>query len=226
MATEAAAARWDAEYAAGRYVGEPPVAFVDDILAAARQRGLRHGVYVGCGNGRNLLPMLDAGLDLIGLDVSAEAIGQLRRHRPDRAGKLLVGDLSALPANARYDLLIGIQVFQHGTREQAHRHLRAAAERVGPGGLLCVRVNSIDTDVVYEHEEIERDGASFTVRYLDGPKAGLDIHFFTAAELAAVVGEQFATVLPLRSHSTVRPAPGQGRWTQWEGIWQRAGRSR
>lgn len=221
-----ARSRWDAEYAAGRYVGDPPVAFVEDILAAAGPRGLRHGVYVGCGNGRNLLPMLDAGLDLIGLDVSAEAIGQLRRRRPDRAGQFVVGDLSALPANARYDLLIGIQVFQHGTREQAHRHLRAAAGRVAPGGLLCVRVNSIDTDIVYEHEEIERDGASFTVRYRAGSKAGLDIHFFTAAELTAVVGEHFAAVLPLRSHSTVRPAAGQGQWTQWEGIWQRAGGSR
>ena len=43
-----------------------------------RQRGLRHGLYVGCGNGRNLLPLLDAGLDLTGLDISRQAIAQLR----------------------------------------------------------------------------------------------------------------------------------------------------
>jgi len=63
------AAAWDAEYAAGRYAGDPPVAFVRDIVDAARERGLRRGLYVGCGNGRNLLPLLDAGLDLTGLDI-------------------------------------------------------------------------------------------------------------------------------------------------------------
>jgi hypothetical protein len=62
-------AAWDAEYASGRYLGEPPVAFVEDVvrvsLAASRTRGL----YIGCGNGRNFVPLLDAGMDLIGLDV-------------------------------------------------------------------------------------------------------------------------------------------------------------
>jgi SAM-dependent methyltransferase len=69
---------------------------VADILAAGHR--LHGGVYVGCGNGRNLLPTLDAGLDLIGLDISAEAIGQLGQRRPDRADKPIVGDLAALPA--------------------------------------------------------------------------------------------------------------------------------
>ena len=58
----ATAAAWDAEYAAGRYAGDPPVEFVRDIIAAAAQRGLRQGLYVGCGSGRNLLPLLDAAL--------------------------------------------------------------------------------------------------------------------------------------------------------------------
>jgi 2-polyprenyl-3-methyl-5-hydroxy-6-metoxy-1,4-benzoquinol methylase len=131
--TARAAAAWDAEYAAGRYAGEPPVAFVRDIVAAARERGLRHGLYVGCGNGRNLLPLLDAGLDLTGLDISPQAIAQLQARRPDRASRLITGDLAALPRMARFDLVVGIQVFQHGTRAQAHQHLAAAATRVRPG---------------------------------------------------------------------------------------------
>ncbi len=97
-----AAAAWDAEYAAGRYVEEAPVGFVDDILTAAVPRHLRHGVYISCGNGRNLAPMLDAGLDLTALDISTEAITQLRRCRPDRIDKLIVGDVTMLPAAVRY----------------------------------------------------------------------------------------------------------------------------
>ncbi|HEX2301148.1 MAG TPA: class I SAM-dependent methyltransferase [Pseudonocardiaceae bacterium] len=217
-----AASAWDAEYTHGRYRDEPPVDFVGDILAAAEGQGLRSGVYVGCGNGRNLLPMLDAGLDLTGLDISAEAIGQLRRRRPDRAEKLIVGDLAALPALARYELVIGIQVFQHGTREQAHQHLLAAAERVAAGGLLCVRVNATDTDIEYGHDRTEENPDSgYTVRYRTGPKAGLDIHFFTAAELNTLVTERFTELLAPRLHTTHRTPPSRGHWSQWEAIWQR-----
>lgn len=89
--------------------------FVRDIIAAAGQRGLRHGLYVGCGSGRNLIPLPDAGLDLIGLDISRQAIAHLRDRRPDRAGQLISGDLGVLPLAARYDLVVGIQVFQHVT---------------------------------------------------------------------------------------------------------------
>jgi SAM-dependent methyltransferase len=117
------AAAWDAEYAAGRYVGEPPVAFTRDILAAARQAGLTRGLYIGCGNGRNYLPLVVGGLDLTGLDISATAIAQLSARAP---GRLVHGDLSELPATAAYPPVIGIQVFQHGDRAAAHAHIRAA----------------------------------------------------------------------------------------------------
>lgn len=182
--------------------------------AATETRGL----YIGCGNGRNLIPLLDAGLDLLGLDISTQAITQLRQQRPDRAGQLIVGDLSAVPgAAARYELVIGIQVFQHGTRQQAHQHLVDAAARVGPGGLFCVRVNSTDSDINHSHHRFEdNDAGSFTLRYLTGPKTGLNIHFFTADELREVIGTSFTEELPPHTHSTPRNPPGHGQWSQWK----------
>jgi SAM-dependent methyltransferase len=216
------AAAWDDEYAAGRYRNEPPVDFVADILAAAAAFGLSSGLYIGCGNGRNLLPMLDAGLDLTGLDISAEAIRQLRAERPDRSGRLITGELSVLPRSALFELVIGIQVFQHGTRAQSHQHLRAAAARVAPGGLLCVRLNAAATDVEHDHDRTEEDGdGGFTARYLAGPKAGLDIRFFSAPELSALVSDGFTEVLAPRLHSTPRLPAGRGQWSQWEAIWHR-----
>jgi hypothetical protein len=58
--TDGATAAWDAEYRAGRYRGEPPAAFTGDILAAARASGLTRGLYIGCSNGRNYLPLAGA----------------------------------------------------------------------------------------------------------------------------------------------------------------------
>jgi SAM-dependent methyltransferase len=216
-----AAASWDAEYASGRYRDEPPVGFARDIIDAARSRNLRRGLYIGCGNGRNFIPMAEAGLDLVGLDISAQAVTQLRQRRPAAAG-LIAGDLGAVAPSARFELVIGIQVFQHGDRDQAHRHLSGAAAHVAPGGLLCVRVNATGTDIRHRHEQTETAGdGSFTIRYRSGPKAGLHIHFFTAAELRGLTADGFTAVLPPRLDRTPHAPPGHGQWSQWEAIWQR-----
>jgi SAM-dependent methyltransferase len=216
--TETAAA-WDDEYARGRYRHDPPVPFVADILTAARVHRLTSGLYVGCGNGRNYLPLVAGGLDLTGLDVSRTALDQLAARLP--GARLHHGDLATLPPGG-HAVVVGIQVFQHGTGAQARAHVRAAAGRVAPGGLLCVRVNAVGTDIWPAHEVIER-GEGVTVRYTEGPKRGLAIHFFTAAELRSAVGPGFREVLPLRLDSTARARPGYGQWSQWEAIWRRDG---
>jgi hypothetical protein len=216
-------ASWDAEYAAGRYRGEPPVPFVRDILAAARHAGIDRGLYIGCGNGRNYLPLVAGGLDLAGLDISATAIAQLAARAPERRDRLVPGDLAALPDEAAYPLIIGLQVFQHGDRAAAHAHIRAAQRRLAADGLFCLRVNAVGTDVWPAHEVTEHDpgDGGFTVRYLAGPKRGLLIHFFSAAELGGLFpASDFVSVLPLRPDSTRREPPAPGQWTQWEGIWQ------
>jgi hypothetical protein len=170
-----------------------------------------------------LLPLVDGGLDLIGVDISTEAITGLCARRPTLSENLIVGDLSALPPSTQYDLVIGIQVFQHGTRAQAHQHLAAAAARVSTHGLLCVRVNATETDVEHTHDRLEEaaEDGSFTVRYGSGPKAGLDIHFFTATELRTIVGQGFIDVLPPRLSTTTRTT-SRGQWSQWEAIWRHA----
>ncbi len=215
---------WDAEYETGRYKDEAPLPFVRDILLAAEAAGLvgAPGIYVGCGNGRNYLPLVAAGLDLIGLDISGAAVEQLRRRVPDRRDRLIQGDLSALATQAKYPIVIGIQVFQHGDRATAHSHLRLAQERLTPDGLFCLRVNAVGTDVFPRHEVTERhEDGGFTVRYLEGPKQGLEIHFFSRPELGGLFGQGFEEVLPLRLDQTWRSPASKGQWLQWEAIWRR-----
>ncbi|MGZ4634713.1 class I SAM-dependent methyltransferase [Oryzihumus sp.] len=221
----ATAASWEAEYAHGRYLEAAPLSFVRDILDAAADAHLPgEALYVGCGNGRNVEPLVDAGLDVLGLDIAPTAIAQARRRLPERTDRFRVGSLDDLPSGATWPVVIGIQVFQHGTRAEAHRHLAAAAERVAPGGLLCVRVNASATDVWPAHRVIELgDDAGFTVRYTDGPTAGLAVHFFAADEIRELLGPAFIPVRDLSLDVTQREAPGVGQWSQWEGIWRRDG---
>ena len=224
MVDDVAVRAWDAEYASGRYEGEPPVGFVDDIVAAAKDAGTDSGLYIGCGNGRNYIPLTEAGLDLIGLDISATAISQLANQLPGQRDQLITGDLTALPAGRRFPLVVAIQVMQHGTWAQTHDLLAGALAVVAPGGLFAIRVNAVGTDVDHRHEVTERDtDGSFSVRYTEGPKAGMTVHFWAAREVeSAVTGAGFAAVMMLRPQATWRAERSAGLWLQWEGIYRRA----
>lgn len=71
------------------------------------------------------------------------------------------------------------------------------------------------------HEVVERaPGDGFTVRYLAGPKRGLDIRFFAEAELDALF-HGYRRLLPPRLAVAIREPPQRGRWCQWEAIWQK-----
>jgi hypothetical protein len=111
---------------------------------------------------------------------------------------------------------------QHGGRAVAHARIRAAQQRVAAGGLFCLRVNAAGTGIWPGHEVTGRspDGG-LTVRYLEGPKQGLLIHFFSAAGLGVLFCGGFTPVLPLRLHRTWRPPLQPGQWSQWEAIWRK-----
>ncbi|MFB8000365.1 class I SAM-dependent methyltransferase [Streptomyces sp. NPDC056002] len=215
---------WDTEYRTGRYDGAPRVEFVEDIVsAAASLPESPRGLYVGCGNGRNYLPLRAAGLRLTRLDISRVALEGLAQRAPESANDLFHGSVFDLPEGDPYDLVVGIQVFQHGNRATAHAHVEAALERVARGGLFCVRVNAVGTDLYPEHEVTERhaDGG-LTVHYLSGSKSGLDIHFFSHAELESLVPTAtFRRVVGPRIHQTHRTPPAPGQWSQWEVIYER-----
>jgi hypothetical protein len=68
--------------------------------------------------GENYIPLVEGGLDLIGLDISGEAISQLRKRLPETTEQLVHGDLRTLPSGHTYAVVIGIQVFQHGSRRR------------------------------------------------------------------------------------------------------------
>jgi hypothetical protein len=222
------AARWDAEYRNQRYAGEPPLPFVERIVETVKaEASLSRGLYVGCGNGRNYLPMVDAGLDLVGLDVSSEAIEQLARRRPSLArSRLICKDFHGFQSPAApFDYLVAIQVFQHGGEIGVARYFEKLAILIRPGGLVFLRVNSTSTQVHHAHTVVERQAlGGFTVRYDEGPKAGLLIHFYSWAELTERLSSAFLLVGDPREDVTLRALPKSGSWAQWETVWRRTER--
>jgi len=219
------AARWDAEYRGGRYVAEPPLPFVGEVVATLRAHpealaGV--GLYVGCGNGRNYLPLVDAGLNLHGLDISGEALDQLAARRPELAPRLTRADFRDLAFDRAFDYLVAIQVFQHGVEADASAYFAQAAAALRPGGLLFVRVNAVTTEVYFGHTVVERNPfGGLTVWYADGPKAGLCVHFYSADEIRELTRDQFRLLAGPREVVTRRAPPKTGTWAQWEAVLQK-----
>jgi SAM-dependent methyltransferase len=216
------ASRWDDEYRGGRYQGESPVSFVHDIIEAVRIHRPPNevGLYIGCGNGRNYVPLVEAGLDLVGIDISRSAVEQLSARLPHRRSRLIHGDVTALPDGSTFGTVIGIQVFQHGMEEEARAHVRAAIDLVAPGGLFCVRVNAVGTQIEYAHTVLATSPTSgVTIRYDEGPKRDVPIHFFAREEIEQLT-DGLLPILRPRIQRTLRQKPSAGHWDQWEGIWQ------
>lgn len=218
--------RWDAEYRNGRYSEEPPVLFVDRIIATLRDRQVEKGagLYIGCGNGRNYLPLVDSGLQLYGLDTSGESLRQLAARRPALSSRLVCSDFRDFDSPRLFDYLIAIQVFQHGTCADVTKYFAQIKSMLSPGGLFFLRVNSVSTEVRRPHTVIEEnDLGGVTVLYEAGPKEGLPIHFYTRDELLELTRVDFDIVEEPREDVTMRTSPEAGQWVQWEGIWRRRG---
>jgi SAM-dependent methyltransferase len=157
---------WEAAYrnnSAGLW-DEKPMPIVAEIARRARADGLRIGLDLGCGEGRNLLALRRAGLEIAGLDISPSALGQadrLLRAQGQRA-TLIEGDICALPlASGTVDLITALdvagQVADPGPMiAEAHRVLHGEA-------LMVANLFSLEDETYGTGEEIGPN----TFRYKD-----------------------------------------------------------
>ena len=216
-------ARWDTQYRHGRYSEEPPLPFVNRILPALDAHSLRlsTGLYIGCGNGRNYLPLVNSGLRLYGLDLSSESLSQLEAREPAISKRLIRADFRSYRSQRRFGYIIAIQVFQHGFGADVARYFANVSSMLSPGGLFFLRVNAASTQIMQPHTIVEQNPfGGMTILYEAGPKQGLPVHFYTRDELVNLTRDHFDVVEELHEDITLRTPPEAGYWVQWEGIWR------
>jgi SAM-dependent methyltransferase len=91
----------------------------------------------GCGAGRLLAPLREAGFDVDGCDASADMVERCRRRAPDAA--LWVSPLHELSPPRRYASIVCSGVLGLGsTREQDRRGLERLHDALRPGGTLVL----------------------------------------------------------------------------------------
>jgi SAM-dependent methyltransferase len=226
MSSPLTAERWNTEYENGKYKEDAPVAFVNTIAEELGEEGKDLlGLYVGCGNGRNYIPLVQMGFNIYGIDPSSAGISQLVHKYPHAATKVKIQSIEDITQLRRLDYIVAIQVFQHGNRQVAHeyfhhaRRLLRKPELGKPRPRLFARVNSSSTKVAHSHvvDEHDADG-SFTVRYVGDHKKDMQIHFYSQEELKKLAAENdFEFIVPPYEVLETRQ-DGGGTWSQWEMI--------
>ena len=119
---------------------------LDFYLGVAKAAG-GPALDVGCGTGRVLLRALESGLDVDGLDDSAEMLARLRQNAAARrlAPRVTRGDMRAFALPRRYaSLLIPFNAFAHNlTAADQLATLRCCHEHLVPGGRLVFDAFSV-----------------------------------------------------------------------------------
>ncbi|GGL86958.1 methyltransferase [Streptomyces fumigatiscleroticus] len=129
----ARAADWDS-----RFPDDGPA-----YAAAAAELGLCEGDRVldaGCGTGRALPPLraaVGASGVVVGVDLTPAMLQAAVRAARDRAGRLLLADVTALPLRSRtFDAVFAAGLVAHLPRPE--ENLRELARVVRPGGVLAL----------------------------------------------------------------------------------------
>jgi len=131
---------------------------------------------VCCGNGRLLLPVLEAGVACDGLDFDAAMLDDLRRKLAARglSATLHQADMRDFALPGRYALvLIGFNSFLHNlTQEDQLATLRCCRRHLAPGGRLAIVVFHPSAEKLIEysaapHLSIDRPHGAGRVRVVD-----------------------------------------------------------
>lgn len=92
-----------------------------------------------CGAGRHTLPMLRRGLDATGIDLSPDLLHRAR-DRSELLGRLVRGDMRALPFSSRFDAVLNLFTsFGYFPDDRQNTLvIHEAARILRPGGLLVL----------------------------------------------------------------------------------------
>jgi SAM-dependent methyltransferase len=135
---------------------------------------------VGCGTGRILIPSLEAGADIDGLDLRAEMIAACQA-KADALGKkptLFAADMRDFTMPRKYALItMPFRVFQHAlTTEDQLKTLRIIREHLEPGGALVFNV------FFPNYERLAGpDGEQVLECEFEHPETGLPVMYYSTA---------------------------------------------
>ena len=148
-----------------------------------RLPGVRRALDIGCGDGWETAALLELGVEVTGIDISAEALARCRLQSP-RARHVLA-DVRAMPmlADGEFDLAVAQLSLHYFDRGDTQRALCEIARVLAPGGRLIGCVNAEDD----WHYGAPDDASSWALTIVDGVAK----QFFTREKIEDVLAACF-----------------------------------
>lgn len=203
-----AGSSWSSPDTVAGFVRSPPNATLMAFAAEQRSRGARRVLDIGCGAGRNAVPLAEAGWEVTGLDLSWPMLAAASARASSSAGgngfAVALAPMEALPvATASIDLVIAHGIWNLArSADQFRRAVREGARVAKPGAALFVFTFSRHT---LPASATPVGGEPFVFTDFSGEPQCFLTEDQLIAELAAVGCAPDPSV-PLRELN--RPAPG------------------
>ena len=112
------------------------------VIALFKKAGAKRVLDLGCGAGRNLIPLAENGFDAYGIDQASDGLKIAKRElsRRNLKAKLAKGNVfTNLPyKDGFFDALISVQVMQHATPSRIKKGIAEMHRVLKPGGLAFI----------------------------------------------------------------------------------------
>jgi 2-polyprenyl-3-methyl-5-hydroxy-6-metoxy-1,4-benzoquinol methylase len=118
---------------------------------------------IGCSNGTVLQSLHQHGVEVAGLDISVSAVA---RADPSIRERIHVGDLLTAELPQTYDVVFGLDVFEHLNPNKLSAYLSRVRALTNPGGFVFTNLPAFGGDPVFgtvfpmDLEEWDRDAAA------------------------------------------------------------------
>lgn len=180
--------RWDWEYTIRNITGRAPLPIVSKVIEIA-QPGQRL-LYVGIGDGRNFLPLIDAGLDAVGCELSKVSIDRILAERPDIASRVFLGHAEEVfEGDAPFDGIVASRVLVHSDLRETVTQLATVCRLLRPGGFFAAQWTASGTDPWpgWTHASLD-EKANLHLTYADAEIRKVYLSFAGCAELIEGAG--------------------------------------
>jgi 2-polyprenyl-3-methyl-5-hydroxy-6-metoxy-1,4-benzoquinol methylase len=117
-------------------------AMADIIVSFAPERALE----LGCAAGAVLASLDDMGVQAEGVEISSMAIARAPEHV---RGRIHAGDLIEIDLPSAYDVVFGLDVFEHLNPNRLDAYIRRLSEISRPGAHLFCNIPAFGTDAVF-----------------------------------------------------------------------------